>query len=131
MDAGGCHHHANSYRCISPLFLLSSPLSDSFGFLEGDKLSCAASSNRGISPALAGATGMSAGSSFMVDLYVAGGKLAGSSFVRGGIAGSGLAESGLGDSGFTGGPWSKGTGPPVGIKIHCPRGCSEGGLIAA
>jgi hypothetical protein len=75
---------------------------------------------------------MSAGSSFMADfLYVAGGKLAGSSFARGGIAGSALVESALGDSGFTGGPWSKGTGPPAGIKIHCPRGCSEGGLSAA
>ena len=128
---GDCHHHANSYRFMSPLFLLSSSLSDCFGFLEGDKASCAASSNRGVSPALAGATGMSAGSSLMVDfLYAAGGRLAGSSFARGRLAGSALAESGLGDSGFAGGPWPKGTGPPAGIKIHCPRGCSEGGLSA-
>lgn len=122
-------HHASSYRCVSPLFLLPVSLSDGLDSLDPDKFSAAASWNWEVFLCIAGAgfpaipIGTSAGSSFGIDFaYAAGGKLAGNSFATGEIAGSG---------GFKGAPFAKGIWPLAGTKIHCPRGCSGGGLSAA
>jgi hypothetical protein len=47
--------HANSYRFISPLFLLPASLPVCRNSCDGEKVSAAGSSNRGVSPCLAGA----------------------------------------------------------------------------
>jgi hypothetical protein len=134
---------ANSYRFISPLFLLSASPSACCDALGGEKVLAAGNSTRRVSPCLIGAVsapkliGTGAGSSLGANFVdVARGKLVGNSFVRGEIADSepedsGLPGSGLGGCGITGGPFAKGTGPPAGTKIHCPWVCCGGGLSAA
>ena len=127
--------HASSNRFISPLpLLLSSSLSDRRDSIEGDRVSSAASSNRGVFAAafVSAQIGTSAGSSFTVGVaYAAGGKLAGNSFARVALPGCALASPGLGGSGFVGTPFAKGICPPAGTKIHVPAGCPAGGPSVA